>query len=776
MRGFQPQHFADGGLVQGFKRVFGMDEERNARVAAYRAQQAQEKAQQQAAAAPAPAPQPQPQRAITEYAGDSAMKRREKAAGLADGGTVKPRGFKAGGLIRGPGTGTSDSIETEKRPGTFIMPADSTQAIGPEALEEMGEVDNSAMEEQGEEVPVRLSNGEFELPPEKVQALGEAVLTVMRDATHKPVRGFAPQAEPEEPRQFFADGGLVKPKKGFDVEAWTQQQEQQRAAGTQAALAAGKAAMDEADTQAASRQGQKSPVGMTPDQAYRAGLITSPTPIVNTAATPAPQRQPGIFPNNSPDAGANIYGASNSAIGNAVGKAAGFVADAFPGTTAAIKGSAQDAKDAYQRGGIGAAVGQSARVAATPLIGLADDVASGAARVLNPAANALKTFATGDATPIGQTAATPSAPSVAKPQVAPSTAPAGASTAGAGRGSVNPPTVDPAGQSAAVEAGKQPIAGVYKHGPGQYSDNATGMNFPPAFTGQPSAQNLAAADNLARGFVPGGNASPAVGGGSASAPAGITAPTVRNSTNDWAARKQLENMATAASSITNRPEWQSGSTTIAGSARGFTGTVDPQGKVAAYKAAVANDQALQLAQPGLEQTAMRENGGLQREALQQQGGLQREQVQQAGANTRASASNAVDQRRVGLEEQVRGFDIREGQRKEQLFARYDAAKTPEEKAAVVQQIRDLSGKQTESPWKVQVTPTTKNADGSTTEGSVIRYNQQTGQAERVDLGQGGRAPSGAGKMPPPSDRPVGSTSTVNGKVAVWDGQKWVPRA
>lgn len=96
--------------------------------------------------------------------------------------------------------------------------------------------------------------------------------------THKTVRGFAPQAEPEEPRQFFADGGMVKPKKGFDMEAWTQQQEQQRAAGTQAALAAGKAAMDDAETQATSREGQKSPIGMTPDQAYRAGLITSPTP------------------------------------------------------------------------------------------------------------------------------------------------------------------------------------------------------------------------------------------------------------------------------------------------------------------------------------------------------------------------------------------------------------------------------------------------------------------------------------------------------------------
>ena len=66
----------------------------------------------------------------------------------------------------------------------------------------------------------------------------------------------------------------------------------------------------------------------------------------------------------------------------------------------------------------------------------------------------------------------------------------------------------------------------------------------------------------------------------------MQAPVVRNSTNDWAARKALENMATAASSITNRPEWQSGSTTIAGSTRGPKGEGDPEGKVAAYKAAL----------------------------------------------------------------------------------------------------------------------------------------------------------------------------------------------
>ena len=171
---------------------------------------------------------------------------------LADGENVKPRGFKEGGLILGPGTGTSDSIQTEKRPGTFIMPADSTQAIGPEALEELGEVDDSAVEEQGEKVPVRLSNGEFEFPPEQVQALGEAVLTVLRDATHERTeegRQASPKAAGFAPRQFFADGGTAQARGFADggrvpggVGAWFQDQQREQEQRKQEALAAGQAA------------------------------------------------------------------------------------------------------------------------------------------------------------------------------------------------------------------------------------------------------------------------------------------------------------------------------------------------------------------------------------------------------------------------------------------------------------------------------------------------------------------------------------------------------
>lgn len=89
------------------------------------------------------------------------------------------KGFKGGGVIRGPGTGTSDSIPDRMRPGTFIMPADSTRAIGPEVLKNIAKV------------PVRVSNGEFEFTPEQVQSVGSAVLSALKDATHEPVEQHA---------------------------------------------------------------------------------------------------------------------------------------------------------------------------------------------------------------------------------------------------------------------------------------------------------------------------------------------------------------------------------------------------------------------------------------------------------------------------------------------------------------------------------------------------------------------------------------------------------
>lgn len=83
----------------------------------------------------------------------------------------------------------------------------------------------------------------------------------------------------------------------------------------------------------------------------------------------------------------------------------------------------------------------------------------------------------------------------------------------------------------------------------------------------------------------------------------------------------------------------------------------------------------------------------------------------------------------------RNISIRAAQRLESLQTRYAEAKTDADRAKIAREIRDLSGKSAETAdWAVQVTPQTKNPDGSTSEGSVIRYNKRTGQAERVDTG------------------------------------------
>lgn len=179
----QPQYFADGGFVQGIKRAFGMDEERNAQIAAYRARAAAEKAQQQAQAQQQ-TPQPQ-QRAVTQYSGMSATQRREKELGLADGGRVRPRGF-----VAGKGTATSDSI------------------------------------------PARLSNGEYVLPADTVRAVGVEALDALRESTHKPVKGEQAHAA----RGFFAGGTPG------GVGTWFQDQEREQEQRKQEALAAGQAA------------------------------------------------------------------------------------------------------------------------------------------------------------------------------------------------------------------------------------------------------------------------------------------------------------------------------------------------------------------------------------------------------------------------------------------------------------------------------------------------------------------------------------------------------
>lgn len=670
MYGFKPRHaqgkpvqnLADGGIVHSLTGMLGMrkrtPEELRAADAKNQArnQEAATAAAGRAQAAPAPATPAAPAKAISEYSGMSAMQRREKEQGLKDGGAVKPRGFKAGGMIRGPGTGTSDSIETEKKPGTFIMPADSTRAIGPEALEELGEVDDSAMEEQGEKMPVRLSNGEFELPPEQVQALGEAVLTVMRNATHQPASGQqeAPTGKGFAPHQFFASGGAVK------------DEEQQRLANQTAMYVRGaqEAAANRPPEPAAPAQPASTSGGLNApwwSREYATAARLSDKSGLELEQQRAAAATPGQAPANDPVK--RIINTGTLAIPQAVTKPA----DAAPAAPAAPNPTDQR-------------LAAGAQQAPTP--------------AQQPSGNS----------PVGMSVADAQKQGLVGERVG----------------------YDPAydqrltgapGQNGAVTRNGNSYAGTNVSGDITVNGQAPGG-------GAVSAQNMVAADALqARqspaGFQPAG-----------SQQAGVQAPIVRNSTNDWAARNNLRNASVSASSITNN-----------GGEFDRSGPGD-SAAMAEYKAALATDQAMQSAQPGMDQTAMRENAGIQREGMQQDGATARTGMQEQGASARDAGRTALARDEFGLKKEAAGFQTRAATRLEGLQTRYEAETDPAKQAALARQIREVQGKEQPARYKVAAGGQQIDANGVAYKVPDRVFNEQTGQFS-----------DGAGAAPTPAAAP-----------------------
>ena len=365
-------------------------------------------------------------------------------------------------------------------------------------------------------------------------------------------------------------------------------------------------------------------------------------------------------------------------------------------TKAVIGGAADDAQAAWNRGGtegVAGALGAAARGAITAGPTAVGELAyNTAAPVATAAKGFLNGLTGGGGAPTPATtlaSAVPGAPPQAAPtapnptdqrlamgtQTAQSTAPALPTT------SAPAPSAQPAGNEIAP--------GVYRNAPGQYSDNAQGMNMPAGFTGRPNQQNLAAAANLAAAQQP--SSARGLAEAALSQPSGVQATVVRNSTNDWAARKALENAATAASSITAN-----------GSAWDKTGRGDSPAQ-AAYKAALATDQALQQAQPGADITAMRENAGIQREGMQQDGATTRTGMQERGSMGRTMAQAALEQQKINQAGESQGFANRAAAQSEQLRGvLLDPNATPEQRSVAQRNLAALSGK-TEDARKNVVT-------------------------------------------------------------------------
>ena len=111
------------------------------------------------------------------------------------GGAIRTRRYADGGQVEGPGTGTSDSVATAKRPGTYILSADTVRAIGTKKIEDMAEKagvrkgfgGGGGEEPEAGGVPVRLSNGEYALPPEVTQHYGTEFFDKLQVKYHRPV-------------------------------------------------------------------------------------------------------------------------------------------------------------------------------------------------------------------------------------------------------------------------------------------------------------------------------------------------------------------------------------------------------------------------------------------------------------------------------------------------------------------------------------------------------------------------------------------------------------
>ncbi|MBH2043776.1 MAG: hypothetical protein I8H87_09655 [Comamonadaceae bacterium] len=139
--------------------------------------------------------------------------------------------------------------------------------------------------------------------------------------------------------------------------------------------------------------------------------------------------------------------------------------------------------------------------------------------------------------------------------------------------------------------------------------------------------------------------------------------------------------------------------------------------------------ALQQAQPGMYQTAMRENAGIHREGMQQAGETQR-------SSQRYDEANRVARDRLTLEQVAAGYQNRASDRMDRAQAELESAKTPEAQRSARQRLLGLMGKQDDDAWQGIALQGGTDAHGNKTDGILAAVNKRTGDMRRLDQGQG----------------------------------------
>lgn len=634
-----PEQYADGGLVARMKSADAGPAAFGSRGLSQLRDMVPQMAamgypQQAAAPAPAPAPVSDPRAAQL-----MAMIPKMEAMGFKQ----QPQMLARGGMVRGPGTGTSDSIPDEAEPGTFIMPADSTEAIGPSALEKLGTM------------PVRLSDGEFKIPPEQVMALGAAVLKLYKDATHTPVngedggqtdaevdddddaRGFNPADRMAQMPQMYADGGMVDPNRpnSFgDAAAVTRDpgvtqvdSGYQPGNGTVSVVPSQPVAppaptrppntvvsmINPEWDRVAKQQNGAAPA----PQNAAAALAVPPAPAAApTAPTPAPQPAAAMgWLDRNKQRNAEVSAASitnRPEWSKTPIKPPAQPPEPTPPAPPPVDSRISMPQSTFQSK---AAYGyQPRRYADGGMV--EDDLQK---RLMQITSSAPPGWNGGGGGSGGGGGAGGVTGSWDAPQAAPAPAPA-----------------QPAGALTRAASMSAPAPGVQAMGTLPLNPNG----------GQVSTQNMGAADGLARRGAADALAQ------MPNAPAPVQAPTVLTSENSWQKRNDLRNALVSASSIT------------ANGGR-FDRNKGESPESLTYRAMLGTDQALQASAPGLAQAAMREQGDTQRAGLQvaattaegaanRQNDFVRTLLKEQGDNTRTGLTNQATLDAARLKAQQEG--------------------------------------------------------------------------------------------------------------------------
>ncbi|MFC4927850.1 hypothetical protein [Delftia deserti] len=209
-------------------------------------------------------------------------------------------------------------------------------------------------------------------------------------------------------------------------------------------------------------------------------------------------------------------------------------------------------------------------------------------------------------------------------------------------------------------------------------------------------------------------------------PRGLPSWQNQNAANNLAGQQQTESMQRVQAAMAPPPTSPIQRVAIMGSgdARGFR-------RASHLRAADRGDLARL-------QEAQRYDTRLGFAAGQQQ--LERDRI--AADTFRTARGFNVDQQRLDTERRLadseitaRGLKTRAQRQEEQLRNTFlDPNATPQQRQQAQQSLRAINGETEQSPWKVTVTPAIKNADGSTTQGSIIRHNGVTGEVQQVDGG------------------------------------------